>query len=309
MKLIKLDSTIILRLGAIGLALLWLYSGVLTRLVSDWWVDENYSHGFLIPLISGYALWVSRHRLVTAPQEPRLWLGGLLVLVAVLMLLAGIIGAEFYISRISFVVAIAGLVIYFFGLSWLRRLMFPLGLFLLAIPIPTIVFNQVAFPLQLLASDYAARTIGWLGIPALREGNVIELAHMKLQVVEACSGIRSLMALATLAVTYVYFSEPRWWRRLVLLALVIPIAIATNAARVAGTGIMAHYYGIAAAKGFMHSFSGWLVFVTALLLFLVAARGLSLAERLFKRPQRDLVTLDQFDPDFTTTKAPEETQP
>jgi exosortase len=249
----------LLRGAVICLALLWLYSDVLRRLAEDWWVDENYSHGLLMPFIGGYAIWINRHCLFNAPRHPRRWLGGGLMLIAVMMLLAGTVGAEFYISRVSFIAALASLVIYFFGLGHLWLLIFPLGLFLLAVPIPTILFNQIAFPLQLLASDYAARAINLLGIPALREGNVIELAHMKLQVVEACSGIRSLMALATLSVTYAYFGESLWWRRVVLVAAVIPIAIIANAARVAGTGVMAHYKGVESAEGFMLSFSGWLI--------------------------------------------------
>lgn len=266
------------------LALLWLYSEVLRRLALDWWVDENYSHGLLMPFISGYAIWLNRDQLFNMPRAPRRFLGSGLMLAAVAMLLAGTVGAEFYISRVSFIVALASLVVYFFGLAHLRLLIFPIGLFLLAIPIPAILFNQIAFPLQLIASDYAARAISLIGIPALREGNVIELAHMKLQVVEACSGIRSLMALATLAVTYAYFIESHWWRRIVVVAAVIPIAIIANAARVAGTGVMAHYKGVEAAEGFMHGFSGWLIFVVAFVLLLALARVLSLATKLFHRP-------------------------
>lgn len=281
----QFDTVALCRGAVICLALFWLYSDVLRRLALDWWVDENYSHGLLMPFISGYAIWLSRDHLLSAPRQPRRYLGGGLMLAAVAMLLAGTVGAEFYISRISFVVALASLIVYFFGLTVLRLLIFPIGLFLLAIPIPTILFNQIAFPLQLIASDYAARVINLIGIPALREGNVIELAHMKLQVVEACSGIRSLMALATLAVTYAYFAESHWWRRIVLVVAVIPIAIIANAARVAGTGVMAHYKGVEAAEGFMHSFSGWLIFVVAFALLLALARLLSFTTKTFHRPQ------------------------
>jgi exosortase len=280
------DSGALLRGALICLALLWLYSDVLARLAGDWWTDENYSHGLLLPFISGYVIWSHRHRFCATPRQPRPWVGGGLMLVAVMMLVAGTVGAEFYISRLSLIVALASLVLYFFGWGWLRLLAFPIGLFLLAIPIPTIIFNQIAFPLQLLASDYATRVITLLGIPALREGNVIELARMKLQVVEACSGIRSLMALATLGVTYAYFGEPRWWRRIVLVAAVIPIAIIANAARVAGTGVLAHYRGVEAAEGFMHGFSGWLIFLAALVMLLTLARILNLVERLFARAPR-----------------------
>lgn len=261
------------------LALGWLYFDVLRRLTSDWYNDENYSHGLLVPFIAAYALWQNRDELRATTMRPLTWLGATLMVGAVLLLWAGTIGAEMFITRISFLCALISLVLYFGGFDWLKQMGFPLLLLLLAIPIPLLIFNRIAFPLQLLASDYAARIINLIGIPAFREGNVIELAQMKLEVVEACSGIRSLMSLATLAVTYVYFAEPRWWRKIVLVAAVIPIAIATNAARVTATGIMAHYHGEAAAQGFQHTFSGWLMFVVAMLLLLAVAQLLRAISR------------------------------
>jgi exosortase len=264
------------------LAIAWgaLYFDTLRRLVDDWRVDENYSHGFLIPFISAYAIWRNRDRIISTPVAPRIFLGGALMLMAVLMLFAGVVGAELYLARLSLVLSLAALALYFLGLKWLKLLVFPIGLLLFALPIPSIVFNQIAFPLQLIASDYATRAIRLFGIPALREGNVIELAQMKLQVVEACSGIRSLVTLATLAVVYGYFTEKRLWRRIALFVAVIPIAIIANAARVAGTGLMAHHWGIQAAEGFLHGFSGWLVFFVAVLLLLAFAQALSWIERM-----------------------------
>ncbi|HYE73968.1 MAG TPA: exosortase [Blastocatellia bacterium] len=264
---------------ALAAALLWLYSNTLWGLGNDWWIDENYSHGFLVPFISGYAMYQDRFRLQKTIGRPWVWVGGALTLMAVLMLMAGTLGAEMFVSRVSFVLALVGITLYFGGLEWLKLMLFPIGIFILAIPIPEIIFNQIAFPLQLLASDYAARVINMLGIPALREGNVIELAQMKLQVVEACSGIRSLMSLATLAVTYAAFAESQWWRRIILVASVIPIAIVTNAARVAGTGVMAYYRGPEAAEGFQHAFSGWIIFIVALVLLMAVAQLLRLFSR------------------------------
>ncbi|MEO6725469.1 MAG: exosortase/archaeosortase family protein, partial [Blastocatellia bacterium] len=165
-------------------------------------------------------------------------------------------------------------------------LLFPIGLLFFALPIPNILFNQIAFPLQLIASDYATRAIKLFGIPALREGNVIELAQIKLQVVEACSGIRSLMALAALTVVYLYFTETHWWRRIALVAAVMPIAVLANAARVAGTGLLAHYRGAQAAEGFLHNFSGLLIFLVAVLLLLAVAQLLNVAEMLVRHRER-----------------------
>lgn len=242
-------------------------------------MDENYSHGFLIPLISGYAIWTQRQRLSALPLQPCLLLGSALVGWAVAFHLAGVLTGELYASRLSLVASLVGLTLYFGGWKWLRALAFPIGLLLLALPVPSIIFNPLAFRLQLLASDYATRVIQLCGIPALREGNIIELAALKLQVVEACSGIRSLMTLATLAVVYGYFFERAWWRRVALVLVVLPLAVLTNAARVAVTGVLAHTQGAAMAEGFLHGFSGTLVFVTAVLLLLICAQMLGIAEK------------------------------
>lgn len=266
--------------AALAIAWLFLFYDVLRRLVDDWRVDENYSHGFLIPLISAHAIWAQRTRLAQLARQPLLWLGSLIVLFAVFLHFAGVLSGELYASRLALVLSLAGLTLFFGGWPWLRALWFPIGLLLLALPVPSLLFNPLAFRLQLLASDSATRVIQACGIPALREGNLIELAHLKLEVVEACSGIRSLMSLATLAAVYAYFFEQRWWRRVVLLLAVPPLAVIANAARVAGTGILAHYRGAAAAEGFLHSFSGVLVFAVAVLLLLVLAQTLKVVERL-----------------------------
>jgi exosortase len=203
-----------------------------------------------------------------------------LIILSVLLHLAGTIGAEDYLPRFSFPLMLSGLTLFFGGWRWLRVLALPIWFFLLAIPIPTVVFNQITFPLQLIASDYATWVIHKFGIPAVRMGNQIELANMTLQVVEACSGIRSLMTLATLGVTWAYFGEKIWWRRAIIVLSVVPIAILANAARVAGTGILAYHYGPQAAEGFMHTFSGWLIFVVALLLLLGVSSLLNMISKL-----------------------------
>jgi len=159
------------------------------------------------------------------------------------------------------VVSLFALTLYFAGRRRAGLLSFPIGLLLFALPVPSIVFNRIAFPLQLIASDLATRLIRWFDVPALREGNVIELARMKLQVVEACSGIRSLVAMMTLAVIFARFFERRWWLRAVLFIMVIPVAVFVNAVRVAGTGVLAHYHGLQAAEGFLHGFAGRAVFL------------------------------------------------
>lgn len=264
---------------------------MLAKLGSDWWNDPNYSHGLLIPFIIGYILWTERDYLAGVPKRSASLWGGLAIACALLALWAGTAGAELYVQRMSLVLMLAGIVIYFWGFRILRFLFVPFVLLLLAIPIPTIIFNKVAFPLQLFASRCAVWAMRVFDIPVLREGNVIELMPLgstqtkKLEVVEACSGIRSLMTLLTLAVVFAYFTYPksddnpghitrgsRWiqrhgfWRSLTIVLAAFPVAILTNALRVSGTGVLSRYYGTEIADGFFHSFSGWVVYVVAFLL-------------------------------------------
>ncbi len=242
--------------------LVLLFHEVMVKLVHDWATDDNYSHGFLIVPISLYLAWDRREQLLKAAPAPSL-IGLIILIGGIALLIAGILGAELFITRIALLAVILGSILYIFGWNHLRLLAFPLALLLLMIPIPAIIFNQVAFPLQLLASKFAASVLSLLGIPVLREGNVIILAHTTLEVAEACSGIRSLMSLITLGILLGYFTESRSWVRWVLAAATIPTAILANGLRVAGTGILAHYWGPEAAQGFFHTFSGWLVFAFA----------------------------------------------
>jgi exosortase len=177
------------------------------------------------------------------------------------------------------VVAVVGIVLFLFGSGYLRVLAFPIAFLLLMIPIPTLLFNQIAFPLQLLASRLGEVMVAAAGIPVLREGNIISLASTRLEVAEACSGIRSLVSLFATGVVYGYFVDRRSVIRVLLATATVPLAIVANALRVAGTGIAAHHFGAAAADGFFHSFSGWLVFISALLMLTVIARALRVAAR------------------------------
>jgi exosortase len=172
------------------------------------------------------------------------------------------------------ILVLGGGVLFVLGPEHLRIVAFPLAVLLLMVPLPAIVFNRVAFPLQLFASQFGESVMHAVGVPVLREGNVIVLANTKLEVAEACSGIRSLATLFTLGLVYGYFMEPRFWARTVIVAATVPIAIVTNGLRVAGTGIAAHRFGPEAAEGFFHTFSGWMVFVVAFGLLVLITRVL-----------------------------------
>jgi len=251
----------------------WLYAPVLSHLVGQWSHDPNYSHGFFVPAFSLYLLWQDRARLNSLPPQPS-WAGLLILALAIAVLMAGVLGAELFLSRSSFLIAIGGLVVLLYGWNHLRATMFPWLFLLLMIPIPTIVFNQITFPLQLLASKAAAVTLPLFGVPVLREGNVIQLPAMALEVAEACSGIRSLMSLATLAVIYGYLLEPRKLVRVALALASVPIAVVANSLRIVGTGLLVQYWDPEKAEGFFHAFSGWLIFVVSLGLLFLLHRGL-----------------------------------
>ena len=253
----------------------YLYQDVIAKLVHDWYIDENYSHGFLIVPIALYFVWERRKRLREAIPEPSLW-GILVVLGSMALLLAGILGSELFLTRISILGTIAGVTLFLYGWNHLKIMLLPIAFLILMIPIPAIIFNQIAFPLQLLASRFGELALVACQIPVLREGNVIHLANTSLEVAEACSGIRSLISLLTLGIVYGYFTDSRLWVRITLMLGTIPIAIAANGIRVAGTGIAAHFYGEAAAQGFFHSFSGWIIFIAAFIMMFILYRIIAL---------------------------------
>lgn len=248
-----------------------LFGKVAAGLVGAWATDGNYSHGFLVVPVALYFMWERRRRFTSAPAQPSV-AGLIVVLGSIGVLAAGLLGSELFLTRISMLGALTGVIAFLHGWRRVNALAFPLGLLLLMIPIPAIVFNQVALPLQLLASQVGEFVLAAFAIPVLREGNVLVLATTSLEVAEACSGIRSLVSLLFLGIMLGYFSDPRAWTRTLITLSTVPVAILTNGLRVAGTGIAANQFGPAAAEGLVHTLSGWLVFVAACGLILSFAR-------------------------------------
>lgn len=248
----------------------------------QWWSDPNYSHGFIIPIFCGWIVWKERKYLAEESEQPN-WLGLILILAALGVLVLGVLGAELFLSRTSLILLLAGLVIHFRGLSYFRRILFPWALLLLAVPLPAIVFNRIALPLQFLASWLASGLLALLGVPVLREGNVINLPSLSLDVVEACSGLRSLVSLITLAILYGYFFERRTWMRVLLAIFAIPIAVAANGVRIMGSGLLGEYWDPQKAEGFFHLFSGWLIFVLSMALLVTFHSLVALVVRLRER--------------------------
>lgn len=266
------------KISVIVMLMGWIYSPIIARLASQWWHDPNFSHGFFVPAFSLYVLWEQRARLRTLPRKAS-WAGLVILVLALGILIVGVLGAELFLSRVSLLLIIAGLVVFFCGWRYQRAILFPWAFLLLMIPIPSILFNQVTFPLQLFASKVAATLLPWLGVPVLREGNIIQLPAMPLEVAEACSGIRSLLSLGTLAIIYGYLLEKRTSVRIALALAAIPIAVVANSARIVGTGLLVQYWDPDKAEGFFHAFSGWLIFVVSLVMLFAVHRILKVVWR------------------------------
>ena len=256
----------------------WLYFSIVLHLAGQWWRDPNFSHGFFVPLFSLFVLWQNRSKLVAMRLKPSWW--GLLILgFALSTLIVGVLGAELFLSRLSLLLVIAALVVLFAGWESFAALLFPWAFLILMIPIPAIIFNQITFPLQILASKLAGFVLPLAGVPVLREGNIIMLPEMALEVAEACSGIRSLLSLGTLAIIYGYLMESRIVSRILLALAAVPIAVAANSMRIVGTGLLVQYWDPDKAAGFFHDFSGWLIFVVSLIMLFVLHRLLRLVLR------------------------------
>ncbi len=255
-----------------------IYAGIAKKLVYDWYTQPDFSHGFLVPLFSAYLVWTKRETLRNTPVRQS-WGGIPLIVAGIFTLFLGIYGAELFLARISLLMLLGGLIWTLGGRQMLRELRFPLLVLLLGIPWPKVIYNQITFPLQILASKVASGVLPLFGVPVMRDGNIIQLPSMPLEVAEACSGIRSLMSLFTAAVFYGYFLEPSVTRRVILALAAIPIAVAANGARIVGTGLAVQWWDPEKALGFFHEFSGWLIFCFSLVLLYLLHTAMSLWRR------------------------------
>src|ERR1700730_6115999 len=237
-----------------------LYAITFVKLFEDWRSDENYSHGFIVPLVFGWMLWQRRQKLANCTVSPRPW-ALLIIFFAIIQLVAGTLGAENFVAHCSMLVMLCGITLFLFGGEMLRLLAFPIAWLLFMIPLPSIIFYRATFPLHLLASKLAVGILDVLHVPSVCEGNVIYLAHFTAGVAEACSGIRSLISIFAFAVLMGYLLNMSLRSRFLLAVAAIPIALCMNAARIAGTGLVGNYVNADWAEGFFHTFSGFLLFV------------------------------------------------
>jgi exosortase len=259
-----------------GALILLCYWPVLKRLVLQWYNDEDMGHGFFVPLVAAYIFWQRRDDLFRRWQ-PNYW-GLAIMAYAMLQLVLGTLGAELFLQRTAFLLTLVGAIVLLGGFQALRKSAFPLALMLFMIPLPAIVYNEITFRLQLFASRVAESTLMLLNTPVVRDGNILELANQRLNVVEACSGIRSLLSLGFLSLVYAYFFDEKPWMRWALLAAAIPIAVIANSGRVTITGLLSEY-NPELARGFLHMLEGWIIFIVAVVLMIFTHRILNAVYR------------------------------
>ena len=257
-----------------------LYAPVLGSLARQWWGDPNYGHGFFVPLFASYVLWSERDRWSAQPFRPNNF-GCAIMLFAIGLRILGMLGAELFVARLSLVILISGIVLFLAGRQALRSIAFPVGYLLFMIPMPAIVYYQLTLPLQLWASRLGATGLVALGIHTVREGNLLFLPNCTLNVVEACSGIRSLLSLLAAAVAYGYLAEQSTWKRTVLAIASVPVAIATNGLRLVATGVLSYFFGPSMDSGVVHVVLGLGFFALAFvsILFIHKILGLHLRQQ------------------------------
>ena len=255
-----------------------LYGPVLASLARQWWSDPNYSHGFFVPIFAAYVLWTERERWRALPSRTNNF-GFAIMVFAIGLLVLGTLGAELFTTRLSLLILICGIVTFLAGWQVLQSIAFPIGYLVFMIPLPAIVYYQLTLPLQLWASRLGASGLVALGVHTVREGNLLILPNCTLNVVEACSGIRSLLSLLAAVVAYGFLAEPRAWIRVALAIASIPIAIATNGLRLVTTGVLSYLFGPAVDAGVVHLVLGLGFFVLAILSVLLVHKLLCLLSK------------------------------
>jgi len=261
-------SSIWVQIAILTICFFIFFHHAIIEMVKDWATDDNFSHGFLVPFITGYMIWQKKEELakyISAHDN----MGLVIIISGIIIHIAGNIGAELFTMRVSIIITIAGIILYLFGKQILTNISVPIAYLILMVPIPAIIWNKMALPLQLFAAKLSAETVSMIGITILREGNVIHLASTSLEVVDACSGLRSLTSLLALSGAFAYISTMKNFSKWILFLSAIPIAVLVNVIRLTVTAIMAHWIGEKAANGFLHDVSGIMLFFVAFVLIFI----------------------------------------
>jgi exosortase D (VPLPA-CTERM-specific) len=249
----------------------WLYGTILARLFAQWISDPNFSHGIFVPAFALFVVWRIRKKLKTIEPAPS-WAGLPLIALALFMLIVGVLGGEFFLSRLSLLVLLAGLIILFQGWTFFRAVLFSWAFLILMIPIPLVILQKVTYPLELLVAKLACALLSLAGVPVSRDGLFIRLPAMLLDVRHSAI---SILPLLTIAVIYGYLADKRKWVHVVLACSAVPIAVAASSLRIFGAGTLAQYWDPDAAEGFFHVYSGLLMFVVSLIMLFILHRMIS----------------------------------
>jgi len=244
------------------------YAEILFKMAQQWFNDPNYSHGLLIPVISGYLIWKNKNTFNLSDIRPTP--KGLSVLVfGLLLLIIGKASGEFFTMRFSFIIVILGLLLFTMGVDITKKIIFPISFLIFMIPLPYVLYNDIALPLRLLTVTFSTKILSLLGISFVRQGNIIHLTQTSLHIIDACSGLRSIMSLSALAVLFAYFTQNSIWRKLLLALLAIPIAVIANTFRITGTAIVVNRWGPDLTEGIFHNLSGVVSFALAFILLII----------------------------------------
>ena len=269
LELISRNKHLIITLGLLSLCFLLVYYQVILQLAYSWDNNPNYSHGYFIPFISAFMVWYKRGEIFGQEIRPRPVLGTLLILAGLMQLMVAWVGSEYFLQASSMSPVLIGLTLVFWGTAVTRKMLVPILFLIFMIPLPAILWNQLAFPLALMASKIGASAVDMMGLPILREGNILYLPNVTLQVEEACSGLRSLTTLFALSALIAYMSPLKRVSKLIIFLAAVPIALVGNIVRLIAPAVLAKYFGSVVAEGFIHEFSGWLLFVFGLVFLML----------------------------------------
>lgn len=262
---LKFNTKILSQLIPLTIVFGIVYHKAIAKLISDWSIDPNFSHGFLIPFVAVYMVWHKQYELSLLPKKSSK-LGIFVIILGMLIHVAGNIGSELFLMRFSMIITISGIIIFYYGIEIFKCLLVPIAYLIMMIPIPSIIWNKIAFPLQMFSAKISAQAIELFQIPVFREGNILHLANTSLEVVDACSGIRSLTSLLALTAAFAFLAPMNNFKKWILFLSAIPIAITVNVIRLTITGCMAAWISPETAHGFLHDMSGLIIFGAALIL-------------------------------------------
>ncbi len=262
---LNFNKKIFFQILILALVFGFLYYKAIAALIFDWSNDPNFSHGFLIPFVALYMVWYKKNELALIPHESSKT-GIFIIVLGMLVHIAGNLGAELFLMRFSMIITLSGIIVYYYGFNMFRQVLIPVAYLIIMIPIPAILWNKIAFPLQLFAANISSQSIQLLGIPVFREGNILHLANTSLEVVDACSGLRSLTSLIALTGIFAFLAPIDTFKKWILFFSAIPIAVVVNVIRLTITGAMAAWIGPETAHGFLHDISGLIIFGAALIL-------------------------------------------